>query len=68
VPAELPRDILMRINSELVKALQHPDIKSGFAKVGAESVGNTPQEAAIFVRNEFKKWADVIKTAHIKAE
>jgi tripartite-type tricarboxylate transporter receptor subunit TctC len=68
VPADMPRDILMRINSELRKALQHPDIKSGFEKVGAEPVGNTPQEAAVFVKNEFKKWADVIKTAHIKAE
>jgi tripartite-type tricarboxylate transporter receptor subunit TctC len=68
VPADMPRDILMKINSELRKALQHPDIKSGFEKVGADPVGNTPQEAAVFVKNEFKKWADVIKTAHIKAE
>lgn len=68
VPADSSRDVLMRVNSELRKALQHPDVKSGFEKVGAEPVGNTPQEAAVFVKNEVKKWADVIRTAHIKAE
>jgi len=68
VPGDTPKDIVARLNSELRKALQHPDIKSGFEKVGAEPVGNTPQEAAAFVKNEFRKWAQVIKTANIKAD
>ncbi len=68
VPSHTPRDIVARLNSESRKALQHPEVKSGFEKVGAGPVGNTPQEAAIFVKNEFKKWAEVIKTANIKAE
>jgi tripartite-type tricarboxylate transporter receptor subunit TctC len=68
VPGDTPNDIVARLNSELRKALQHLDVKSGFEKVGAESVGNTPQEAAAFVKNEFTKWAQVIKTANIKAD
>ena len=68
VPGDTPKDIVARLNSELRKALQHPDVKSGFEKVGAEPAGNTPQEAAAFIKNEFRKWAQVIKTANIKAE
>ena len=68
VPGDTPKDIVARLNSELRKTLQHPDVKSGFEKVGAEPVGNTPQEAAAFVKNEFTKWAQVIKTANIKAD
>lgn len=68
VPSSTPRDIVTRLNSELKKALQHPEVKSGFEKVGADPVGNTPQQAAVFVDNEFKKWAAVIKTANIKAD
>ena len=68
VPSTTPRDIVTRLNSELIKALQRPEVKSGFEKVGADPVGNTPQQAAVFVNNEFRKWAAVIKTANIKAD
>ncbi len=68
VPAATPRDVVARLNAELRKTLQHPDVKSGFEKVGAESVGNTPSETAVFVKNEFRKWAEVIKAANIKAD
>ena len=68
VPMDTPKDIVTRINLELKRALQHPDVKGGFEKVGAEPVGNTSQEAAAFVKNEFRKWAQVIKAANIKAE
>ena len=68
VPGDTPKDVVARINAELRKALQHPDIKSGFEKVGAEPMGNSSQEAAVFVKSEFRKWAEVIKTANIKVE
>lgn len=68
VPAATPRDVVVRLNAELRKALQHPEVKSGFEKVGAEPVGNTPPEAAVFIKNEFRKWAEVIKAANIKVD
>ncbi len=68
VPAATPRDVVARLNADLRQALQHPDVKSGFEKVGAEPVGNSPPAAAVFVRDEFRKWAEVIKTANIKAD
>jgi len=68
VPAATPRDVVVRLNAELRKTLQHPEVKSGFEKVGAEPVGNTPPEAAVFIKNEFRKWAEVIKAANIKVD
>ncbi len=67
-PSRTAGDVVSRLNSESRKALQHPEVKSGFEKVGADPVGNTPHEAAVFVNNEFKKWAAVLKTANIKAD
>lgn len=68
VPADTPRDIVIKLNSELKKALLHPEVKGGLEKVGAEPLGNSPQEAAAYVKNEFKKWAAVIKSANIKVD
>lgn len=68
VPSKTPQEIVVRLNSDLRRALQQPDVKSGFEKVGAEPVGSTPHEAALFVNNEFAKWAAVIKTANIKVD
>ncbi|HUP93609.1 MAG TPA: tripartite tricarboxylate transporter substrate binding protein [Burkholderiales bacterium] len=68
VPARTPPEIIARLNSELRKALQSGEVKSAFEKVGADPVGNSTQEASAFVQKEFRKWAAVIKTAHIKAQ
>ena len=68
VPANTPEEVVAKLNSELKKALQHPDVRGGLEKVGAEPIGNTPQQAALYVRNEYRKWADVIRNAHIKVD
>jgi tripartite-type tricarboxylate transporter receptor subunit TctC len=68
VPAKTPADVVTRLNSDLRKALQHAEVKGGLEKVGADPVGNTTEEATVFVRHEFGKWASVVKTAKIKAE
>jgi tripartite-type tricarboxylate transporter receptor subunit TctC len=65
VPSKTPQTIVTRLNSELRKALQQPEVRSALEKVGADPLGNPPQEAAAFVRNEFTKWAAVIKAANI---
>ena len=68
VPAATPADTVAKLNAKLRQALQHAEVRSGFEKVGADPVGNSPPDAAVFVRNEFKKWAEVIRAANIKAE
>src|SRR5689334_2148679 len=68
VPAAAPRGVVTRLNSELRSAVQHPNVASGFEKVGAEPLGNTPAEAAAYVRSEFDKWARVVREARLRAD
>ena len=67
-PAKTPRPILERLHIETVRALKAPDVREKLQGLGAEPVGNTPEQYAAFMQNEIAKWAKVIKAAGIKAE
>ena len=67
-PAGTPAEIVDRIHSEVVKALQNPEMQKQLSAQGAEPIGNTPKEFAAFIRAEIAKWAQVIKTSGAKAE
>ena len=60
VPAGVPRDIVMRLNAGINKALQSPTIAEKFAASGATIVGGTPEHYAETIRSETAKWAKVI--------
>ena len=62
------RAISDRLQTEIARIVQLPDVKEKLAGLGAEAVANTPQEAALFVKTEIAKWALVVKRANIKAE
>jgi tripartite-type tricarboxylate transporter receptor subunit TctC len=67
-PAKTPRDILERLNRELVKALNSSEVKDLFAKQGLESAPGTPGELAAFMKREHETWGKVVKQAGIKAQ
>ena len=67
-PAKTPRPIIDRLNSEIVRALNSPDLKNRLTNDGADPVGNTPEQYTAFVENEIAKWTKVIRAAGIKAE
>ena len=67
-PAGVPRDIVNRLNAEVAKAVNSPEIKGKFEALGIEPVGNSPEQAAKFLDDEIAKWAKVISTAGVKAE
>ena len=67
-PSGTPGNVVTSLNAEMRKALQNPAVASGFEKVGAEPLGNMPPEAAAYVRNEFTKWAKVVKDGKLRAE
>ena len=68
VPGATPRDIIARLNRELLKALQSPDVLARLRNEGAEVVGSTPEDAAAIIRRDLDKWADVIRRTGIRAE
>ena len=67
-PARTPRTIVDRLNSEIVRALNTPDLQERLQGMGADPVGNTPEQYTAFVQNEITKWSKVIKAAGIKVE
>jgi len=67
-PAKTPRVIIDRLNSEIVRALNAPDLRERLTSQGGDPVGNTPEQFTAFVQNEIVKWAKVIKAAGIKGE
>lgn len=67
-PAAVSKDIVARLHGETVKLLRQPDVKERIAFVGAETVGNTPQEFAAYIRAEAEKYAHIVKAAKIKVD
>jgi tripartite-type tricarboxylate transporter receptor subunit TctC len=67
-PANLPNDVLARLNSEADKALRTPAVRNTLAGLGFEIAGGTPQQADAFLRSEMKKWAEVVAATGIKAQ
>ena len=66
-PAGTPKDVVGKINGELVRMLNVPEIRRRISQEGADPVGSTPDAFATRVRNEITKWTKVIKTSGIQA-
>ena len=67
-PAGLPRPVLDRLHSEIVKAMAAPELKALFTRLGAEPGGNSPQEFAAFIERERAKYARIVKLSGAKAD
>ena len=67
-PAGTPAAIVNRLNSEMVKVLHHPEVKSRLTDEGAEPVGNSPQQFAAFILSERSKYAEVVSAARVPSE
>ena len=68
VPARTPRAIVLKLNAEINRALQSPDLRERYAAIEAEPAGGTPEQFAAFVKTEAVKWADVVKKSGAKIE
>ncbi len=64
-PAGTPRPIIDRLNAEVQKALQLPNIKSRLEQIGGESRGSTSEEMRAMVASETQKWTQVVNSAKI---
>ena len=68
VPAGTPREVVDRLHAEFVKALAAPEVREKMVNLGAEPVGNKPEEFAAYIRTEADKYARVIKASGAKAD
>lgn len=67
-PAQMPKDIVARLSSEISRYVQRPDVLAQLSKLGAEGVGGGAHELANFVVTDHEKWLKVIKAAQIAGE
>jgi tripartite-type tricarboxylate transporter receptor subunit TctC len=68
VPAGTPREIINRINAELVRILKEPDVRERLTGVGADIAGSTPEAFGAMIRSEIEKLAKVVKTAKVRID
>ena len=67
-PANMPRDVLMRINAETVRVMNLPDVREKLSALGLEVAPGSPESLASVVQSETAKWAKVVKESGAKPD
>ena len=60
-PVNTPKEIVAKLNSEIAKVLQIPDLKQRLLDAGAEPVGSSQQQFAAYIKSEIDKYAQIIR-------
>ena len=66
-PSGVPTAIIERLNGEVAKALQHPELRQRFQSEGAEPAGSSPQQFGAFYKAEVAKWTHVVQKAGVRS-
>ena len=67
-PAGTQRVIIVRLNTEAVKIMRHPEMREKFIASGVDPLGSTPEQFGAFIRSEIEKWAKVVKATGMRIE
>jgi tripartite-type tricarboxylate transporter receptor subunit TctC len=67
-PAKTPPAIIARMQKEIARTIQLPDVKQKLLEQGGDTVGSTPEELDRVVKRELRKWAEVVRDAKLKAD
>ena len=67
-PAATPKDIVARLNTEMVKVIQSPEFRKRMDEIGAEPIGNSAEQMAAQIRSETDKFAKLVKDAKVVIE
>jgi tripartite-type tricarboxylate transporter receptor subunit TctC len=64
----MPADILSKDSVALMAAIASPSVQEKYLAMGAQPVGNTPEQFAVFIKNEIAKWTKVVKDSGAKVD
>jgi tripartite-type tricarboxylate transporter receptor subunit TctC len=64
-PAATPKDVVARLSSELTKVIASPDFRKRMEEIGAEPIGDTPDQMAQLIRNDTERYARLVKDAKV---
>jgi len=68
MPAGVPKDIVSKVNGDIARVLQLPEVKANLSAQGIEGVTGTPEALATTIRDDHARWGKVIREANIKAD
>jgi tripartite-type tricarboxylate transporter receptor subunit TctC len=64
-PAATPKDVVTKLNAEVVKIIHTPEFKKQMFDIGAEPIGNKPEEMAKQIKEETEKFAGLVKAGKV---
>jgi tripartite-type tricarboxylate transporter receptor subunit TctC len=64
-PASTPRDVLSRLSIEIINVVKSPGFRKRMDEIGAEPIGNTPEQMARQIRADTEKYAALVKRANV---
>ncbi len=67
-PAGTPKEIVARMNAEIIKGIKAPEVHDFIVKEGGDPVGSTPEELAAYFKREIDRYAKIIKAGNISAD
>jgi tripartite-type tricarboxylate transporter receptor subunit TctC len=67
-PAGTPRDIVVKLNREIVRVLSQPDFHKQLVDQAIDPIGGTPEQLGDYIRSEIAKWAKVVKDSGAKLD
>lgn len=67
-PAATPKEVLVRLNTEMVKVIQSPEFRKRMEEIGAEPIGNSAEQMAQQIKSETEKFAKLVKDAKVTIE
>jgi tripartite-type tricarboxylate transporter receptor subunit TctC len=68
VPAATPRDVIRRLDAELVKVVTAPDLRDRFAALGVEPASKTAEQMAAYLKSEIDKYGKIVRAIGLKIE
>jgi tripartite-type tricarboxylate transporter receptor subunit TctC len=67
-PANTPRDVVQKLNAEVVRFMQTPEGKDRFQKAGVDAIGGSPEDFGRHIRAEVEKWSKVVRDAKVTSD
>ena len=67
-PAGTPKDIVAKLNAEMVKVIQSPEFKKQMEEIGAMTIGDSADQMAARIKGETEKFGKLVKEANVVIE
>jgi tripartite-type tricarboxylate transporter receptor subunit TctC len=68
MPAGVPKEMVTKVNADIARVLQLPDVKANLNGQGIEAAPSSPEALAATIKDDYARWGKVIREANIKAD